>query len=157
MIIAIHVNDFLVATQEECFKWLTKVLEERYSITYHKADLCLNIKIEQEPSRGYTFGQQHYLEELLNELGMQDCKPSTTLMLKEEINVLMTGDTGGKKLDENSHALYCQIVGKLMYAMVNSRPDLAYPLSVLGRFTSPNTYHMALAKRMLVVDTNSYE
>jgi hypothetical protein len=71
-------------------------------------------------------------------------------MLKGEVNALTAGDTGGKKLDTNSHALYRQIVGKLMYAMVGTRPDLAYTLSVLGRFAAaPDTYHMALAKRTL--------
>jgi hypothetical protein len=90
------------------------------------------------------------LEELLKDLKMQDCKPSTTPMSKREINALTAGDTGGKKLDKNGHTLYRQIVGKLMYAMVGSRPDLAYPLSVLGRYAaSPDTYHMALAKRVL--------
>jgi hypothetical protein len=81
---------------------------------------------------------------------MQDCKPSTTPMSKGEVNALTAGDTGGKKLDTNSHALYRQIVGKLMYAMVGTRPDLAYTLSILGRFVAaPDTYHMALAKRTL--------
>jgi hypothetical protein len=125
-------------------------MEQQYSITYHKADLCLRIKIERDGLDGYNISQQHYLEELLKELNMQDCKPSTTSMSKREVNALTTGDTGGKKLDTNSHALYRQIIGKLMYAMMGTRPNLAYTLSVLERFTAtPDTYHMALAKRML--------
>jgi hypothetical protein len=125
-------------------------MEQRYKISHHKANLCLGIKIERTPSVGYSFGQQHYLEELLKDLKMQDCKPSTTSMSKGEINALTAGDTGGKKLDKNGYALYRQIVSKFMYAMIGSRPDLAYPLSVLGRYAaSPDTYHMALAKRVL--------
>jgi hypothetical protein len=82
---------------------------------------------------------------------MQDCKPSTTPMSKRKVNTLTAGNTGGKKLDTNSHALYCKIVDKLMYAMVGTRPDLVYTLSVLRRFAAaPDTYHMALAKRTLV-------
>jgi hypothetical protein len=150
MIIAIHVDDFLVATREVHFQWLVKAMEQWYSITYHKADLCLGIKIECDDSGGYNISQQHYLEELLKELNMQDCKPSTILMSKREVNALTAGDTGDKKLDANSHALYRQIIGKLMYAMVGTRPDLAYTLSVLGRFAAaPDTYYMALAKRAL--------
>jgi hypothetical protein len=126
-------------------------MEQRYSITYHKADLCLGIKIKHDGSGGYNISQQHYLEELLKELNMQDCKPSTTPMSKREVNALTAGDTEGKKLDTNSHVLYCQIVSKLIYAMVGTRPDLAYTLSVLRRFAAaPNTYHMALAKCTLV-------
>jgi hypothetical protein len=71
-------------------------------------------------------------------------------MSKGEVNALTAGDTRGKKLDINSHALYRQIIGKLMYAMVETRPDLAYTLSVLERFTATlDTYHIALAKRTL--------
>jgi hypothetical protein len=128
-----------------------KAMEQWYSITYHKADLCLGIKIERDGSDGYNISQQHYLEELLKELNMQDCKPSTTSMSKGEVNALTVGDTGDKKLDTNNHALYCQIVGKLMYIMVGTRPDLVYTLSILGRFaTALDTYHMALAKCTLV-------
>ena len=37
-----------------------------------------------------------------------------------------------------------------MYAMVATRPDLAYPLSLLGQFaTAPNSLHMAMAIRVL--------
>jgi hypothetical protein len=150
MIIAIYVNDFLVVTREVHFQWLVKAIEQRYNITYHKTDLCLEIKIERDGSGGYNISQQHYLEELLKELNMQDCKPSTIPISKGEVNALTAGDLGGKKLDTNSHALYRQIVGKLMYAMVGTRPDLAYTLSVLRRFTAAlDTYHMVLAKRTL--------
>jgi hypothetical protein len=62
-------------------------------------------------------------------------------MSKGEINTLTARDTGGKKLDENGHTLYRQIVGKLMYAMVGSRLDLTYPLSVLGAPPPHFTYH----------------
>jgi hypothetical protein len=121
MIIAIHVDDFLIASNKERFQWLVKTMEQRYKISHHKANLCLRIKIERTPSGEYSFSQQHYLEELLKDLKMQDCKPSTIPMSKGEINALTAGDTGGKKLDENGHALYRQIVGKLMYAMVGKK------------------------------------
>jgi hypothetical protein len=112
--------------------------------------LCLRIKIERDGSGSYNISQQHYLEELLKELNMQDCKPSTIPISKGEVNALTAGDIGGKKLDTNSHVLYRQIVGKLIYAMVGTRPDLAYTLSILKRFAAaPDIYHMALAKRTL--------
>jgi hypothetical protein len=57
MIIAIYVDDFLVATREVHFQWLVKAIEQRYSITYHKADLCLGIKIEHNGSGGYNISQ----------------------------------------------------------------------------------------------------
>jgi hypothetical protein len=122
-------------------------MEQWYKISHHKANLYLEIKIERTLFEEYSFSQQHYLEELLKNLKMQDCKPSTMSMSKREINTLTTGDMRGKKLNENGHV---QIVDKLMYVMIGSRPDLAYSLSVLERYTaSLNIYYMALAKQVL--------
>jgi hypothetical protein len=72
-------------------------------------------------------------------------------MSKREVNAFTARDIGGKKLDTNSHVLYCQIIGKLMYVMVRTRPGLVYTLSVLKRFTTaPDTYYIALAKYTLI-------
>ena len=55
---------------------------------------------------GYTFDQQHYLETLLKEFGMQDCKLTATPLAKEEVDALVSRGTGGKKLDPKDHHLY---------------------------------------------------
>ncbi|CAI7898268.1 unnamed protein product [Closterium sp. NIES-54] len=47
---------------------------------------------------------------------------------------------------------YPELVGCLMYLMTCTRPDLAYPLSILARYVSPGRHrpeHMAAAKRVL--------
>ncbi|CAI7907523.1 unnamed protein product [Closterium sp. NIES-54] len=47
---------------------------------------------------------------------------------------------------------YPQLVGCLMYLMTCTRPDLAYPLSILARYVAPGRHrpeHMAAAKRVL--------
>ncbi|CAI7755856.1 unnamed protein product [Closterium sp. NIES-54] len=47
---------------------------------------------------------------------------------------------------------YPELVGCLMYLMTCTRPDLAYPLSILARFVAPGRHrpeHMATAKRVL--------
>src|SRR6202000_3314074 len=71
-------------------------------------------------------------------------------MSKGEVDALTAGETGGKPLSPQDHHLYRQILGKLMYAMVGSRPDLAHALSVLGRFAgAPDSFHLAMARRVL--------
>ncbi|CAI7932569.1 unnamed protein product [Closterium sp. NIES-54] len=48
--------------------------------------------------------------------------------------------------------LYPELVGRLMYLMTCTRPDLAYPLSILTRYVAPGRHrpeHMAAAKRVL--------
>ncbi|CAI7859304.1 unnamed protein product, partial [Closterium sp. NIES-54] len=47
---------------------------------------------------------------------------------------------------------YPELVGCLMYLMICTRPDLAYPLSILARYVAPGRHrpeHMAAAKRVL--------
>ncbi|CAI7744828.1 unnamed protein product [Closterium sp. NIES-53] len=47
---------------------------------------------------------------------------------------------------------YLELVGCLMYLMTCTRPDLAYPLSILARYVAPRRHrpeHMAAAKRVL--------
>ncbi|CAI7790353.1 unnamed protein product [Closterium sp. NIES-53] len=47
---------------------------------------------------------------------------------------------------------YPELVGFLMYLMTCTRPDLAYPLSILARYVAPGRHqpeHMAAAKRVL--------
>ncbi|CAI7734899.1 unnamed protein product [Closterium sp. NIES-53] len=47
---------------------------------------------------------------------------------------------------------YPELVGCLMYPMTCTRPDLAYPLSILARYVAPGRHrpeHMAAAKRVL--------
>ena len=51
-------------------------------------------------------------------------------------------------LDEASRTRYQSIVGKLMYAMIATRPDLVYAVSTLGRFNSaPTTAHLMQQRR----------
>ncbi|CAI7838160.1 unnamed protein product, partial [Closterium sp. NIES-53] len=48
--------------------------------------------------------------------------------------------------------LYPELVGCLMYLMTCTRPDLAYPLSILARYVAPKRHrpeHMEAAKRVL--------
>ncbi|CAI7730282.1 unnamed protein product [Closterium sp. NIES-54] len=47
---------------------------------------------------------------------------------------------------------YPELVGCLMYLMTCTRPDLAYPLSILARYVAPGRHrpeHMDAAKRVL--------
>ena len=150
VVMTIHVDDFLVATTASNFKWLVGELSKHFAIKHQDASLCLSMRIEKTPG-GYAFGQQHYLESVLHEFGMDDVKAQSTPLAKGEIEALVSGDLRNcQQLDVSDHNLYRQIVGKLMYAMVGSRPDIAHALSLLGRYSAaPNEFHLEMAKRVL--------
>ena len=163
IIVSLHVDDFLIAAKPSNIKWFTEMLQTKFSIKHQDATtaLCLNLKIEKIPgNRGYMFGQQHYLEAVLQEFGMADAATKSTPLTQGEVQAMTADSTGAKPCSPEEHSLYRQIIGKLMYAMVGSRPDLAYSLSLLGRFAAnPNTYHLAMARSLLkyVKHTISYK
>ncbi|CAI7731447.1 unnamed protein product, partial [Closterium sp. NIES-53] len=54
---------------------------------------------------------------------------------------------------------YPELVGCLMYLMTCTRPDLAYPLSILARYVAPGRHrpeHMAAAKRAMQRSSQGY-
>jgi hypothetical protein len=55
------------------------------------------------------------------------------------------------KIEIDGHeVLYTSVVGSLMYAMLGTRPDLAYTVGVLGRYSAnPKRCHWEAAKRTL--------
>ncbi|CAI7852128.1 unnamed protein product [Closterium sp. NIES-53] len=68
-----------------------------------------------------------------------------------EVAVDSGAGSGGAEPGEPSGP-YPELVGYLMYLMTCTRPDLAYPLSILARYVAPRRHrpeHMAAAKRVL--------
>lgn len=87
---------------------------------------------------------------MLKDFGMQDCKPIGTpldancklMKLNEEETKQYAGEMEGVP--------YKQAVGSLMYAMVSTRPDLAYPQSMVSQFmANPGPLHWMAVKRIM--------
>jgi hypothetical protein len=96
-------------------------------------------------ARTITLSQQAYIEDVLQRFGMGDCTPVKT-PLPTNLDGIYTPVT------EPCKHPYPQLVGCLMYAMVCTRPDLAFPVSVLSRYVAPGRHadiHWELGKRVL--------
>ncbi|KAM1859022.1 hypothetical protein ACFX13_011388 [Malus domestica] len=107
-----------------------------------QADVILGIQIKRN-SEGYVLTQSHYAEKILRRFGQFDCKHAATPF-----------DTGCKleknKGDAISQLEYSQVIGSLMYLMNSTRPDLAYAVSRLSRYTSnPAQEHCDALVRVL--------
>ena len=151
LIACLHVDDFLVAGKPKQLEWFKKNLLAKFGIKWTDDLLFLGIKIHRFKDNSLALSQRHYLEAVLKEFNMQDCKPSKTPISKGSVQALTTATPGQyPPLDAEQHSLYRTIVGKLMYAMVATRPDLAYSLSFLGQFAAaPNAMHLSMAIRVL--------
>ncbi|GJZ63363.1 zinc finger, CCHC-type containing protein [Tanacetum coccineum] len=106
-----------------------------------EADVILGIKIKHENKR-IVITQSHYIEKILKKFNHEDCSPVSTLMDPVE---KLTPNTG-----KPVHQLeYSRVIGCLMYAMTSTRPNIAYAVSRLGRFTSnPSRQHWQAIKRV---------
>ena len=102
----------------------------------------LGVEVFQRPHHIFI-SQSKYAAEVLQQFGMQDCKPVLTPM---EQNLKLSKFEGGEKVDSTT---YRQLIGSLIY-LTNTRPDLSYAVSILSRFMQePRDSHWNAAKRVL--------
>jgi hypothetical protein len=106
------------------------------------ADLILGIKVS-KTSDGLKLSQSHYIEKILEKFKKYDIRPKKTHV---DVNLHLFKNTGVGK----SQLEYSRIIGSLMYVMNCTRPDIAYSVSKLSRFTSnPGENHWKAIIRVL--------
>ncbi|MBW0483207.1 hypothetical protein O181_022922 [Austropuccinia psidii MF-1] len=115
----------------------------------------LGIKINQnQRSKTITLSQQLYIEKILKEFGMENCKTVTTSM-DPGLKLVLSNKT-----NQDSNFSYQKAVGLLNYLTLCSRPDLAYATSVLSQYLDkPLSCHISAFKRILqyLQGTKNYE
>nr|GEX69899.1 zinc finger, CCHC-type [Tanacetum cinerariifolium] len=99
-----------------------------------EANVILGIKIKHE-SNGIAISQSHYIEKILRKFNYFNSTPVSTPM-----------DTSKKLMSNNgkvvSQLKYSRVISCLMYAMNCTRPDIAFVVGKLSRYTSnPSTQH----------------
>jgi hypothetical protein len=105
----------------------------------------LGIAVSHTKNNKFFLSQKAYLSATLEQFGMQDCKSIATPTCGGDIQIAASHE--GNPCDAT---LYKSIVGKIMYAMVCTRPDLAFAITLLTRnMQSPTEQHMQMALRVL--------
>jgi len=104
----------------------------------------LGIEIEKKED-GFCISQQAYIDTIIRRFGLLDAKPAKTpLDLQVDLNNPHCED---KSVDRKE---YLTIVGSLMYAVLGSRPDIAFSVTALSRYNvQPLKMHLTAAKRVL--------
>ncbi|SCZ88409.1 BZ3501_MvSof-1269-A2-R1_Chr10-2g02534 [Microbotryum saponariae] len=95
-----------------------------------EAEYVLGIHIRRSSDGSITLSQEQYLKDILARFGMSNAHPVATPMksdlhLEIEINPAPFAD----------RTRYLQAIGSLMYASTGTRPDLAYAVGYLARFS----------------------
>ncbi|CAI7771918.1 unnamed protein product [Closterium sp. NIES-53] len=97
--------------------------------------------------RTITLTQSHMVQQVLQRFDFTYSSPQATpLSTRHSLSALPSDES------VEPSGPYPELVGCLMYLMTCTRPDLAYPLSILARYVAPGGHrpeHMAAAKRVL--------
>ncbi|GJX84057.1 zinc finger, CCHC-type containing protein [Tanacetum coccineum] len=130
VIICLYVDDMLIfGTDQNQVYETKKFLSSRFSMKdTREADVILGIKIKRE-NKGTVITQSHYIGKILKKFNPEDCSPLNTPI--DPVEKLKPNT--GKPVDQLE---YSRAIGCLMYAMTSTRPNIAYVVGRLSRFTS---------------------
>ena len=135
----LYVNDILLANKNigilhETKRFLSNNFEMK---DLGNASFVLGIQIYRDYSRGILgLSQKTYIDKVLSRFGMKDCVLGDTLISKgDKFNLLQCPKNEIEK-KEMANIHYASTIGSFMYAQVCTRLDIAYVVSMLGRYLS---------------------
>ena len=130
VIVCLYVDDMLILGSNNYIITTTKkMLFSKFNMKYlGVANVILGIKISRT-SDGLILSQSHYIEKLLDKFNKDESNIARTPV---DINLHLSKNIG----QSISQLEYSRIIGSLMYVMNCTRPDIAYSVSKLSRYTS---------------------
>jgi len=147
-IIAVYVDDMsLFAERIETIQQLKQQLKGKYEMTdLGEMKRFLGIEITRDRKvRTIRLNQERYIDEVLQRFGMENCKPMKTPLPTRPNLEVYTEDA-----NPDDRLLYQSMLGSIMYAMLWTRPDLAYTVSLLGQFSAnPGPEHWNCMKHVM--------
>ncbi|CAI7919437.1 unnamed protein product, partial [Closterium sp. NIES-53] len=148
--VLVYINDLVFATADtEALTLVTSELQKRHTCT----DLgelrgYLGLQITRDRARRtITLTQSHMVHQVLQHFGFQFSSPQPTPLSTSHS---LSAPPSDESVEPSGP--YPELVGCLMYLMTCTRPDLAYPFSLLARYVAPGRHrkvHWDAAKRVL--------
>ncbi|CAI7860381.1 unnamed protein product [Closterium sp. NIES-53] len=148
--VLVYVDDLVFATADtEALTLVKSELQKRHTCTdLGELRSYLGLQITRDRARRtITLTQSHMVHQVLQCFGFQFSSPQPTPLSTSH-------SLSAPPLDESVEPSgpYLELVCCLMYLMTCTRPDLAYPLSLLARYVAPGRHrkvHWDAAKRVL--------
>ncbi|CAI7767684.1 unnamed protein product [Closterium sp. NIES-54] len=148
--VLVYVNDLVFAFADtEALALVKSELQKRHAcIDLGELRSYLGLQITRDRAqRTITMTLSHMVHQVVQRFGIRYSSPQSS--------PLPTGHSlSAPPLNESVELSgpYPELVGCLMYLMTCTRPDLAYPLSILARYVAPGRHrpeHWEAAKRVL--------
>ncbi|CAM8914247.1 unnamed protein product [Rhodiola kirilowii] len=149
----LYVDDMLqICKSMDKIKSLKKDLNSAFDMKdLGHAKRILGMIIERDRnSFSLKLHQKPYLEKLVSRFGDLNCKTvSLPFPAHFDLNKSQCPVTQSEKVKMEKFP-YANAIGSIMYAMISTRPDLSYAISVLSRYMSNPGYEHWLAVKWLV-------
>ncbi|CAI7887358.1 unnamed protein product [Closterium sp. NIES-54] len=148
--ILVYVDDLVFATADTVgLAHVKSELQKRHTCTdLGELRNYLGLQITRDRARRtITLTQSHMVQQVLQRFDFTYSSPQANpLSTRHSLSALPSDES------VEPSGPYPELVGCLMYLMTCTRPDLAYPLSILACYVAPGRHrpeHMAAAKRVL--------
>ncbi|CAI7923294.1 unnamed protein product [Closterium sp. NIES-54] len=148
--VLVYGNDLAFATADTEALTLVKLeLQKRHTCTdLGELHSYLGLQITRDGARRtITLTHSHMVHQVLQRFGFQFSSPQPTPL---STGNLLSAPPSDDFVEPSGP--YPELVGCLMYLMACTRPELAYPLSLLARYVAPDRHrkvHWDAAKRVL--------
>ncbi len=145
--IVVYVDDLiLVCNDQNKLLHIKEELNQKFEMKdLRELHFFLRMEVERNrDQRLLCINQIKYLKEILKHFQMEECKP---IGVPFDPKMKLQRNANGN--DESKGFPYQQAIGSLMYAMLCTRTDLAYPISVLSQhMANPSMEHWMAVKRI---------
>ena len=149
----LYVDDMLIASVNKShIQELKMLLGKEFEMKdLGEAKKILGMEITRDRVAGVlTLSQEGYVKKVLRSFQMDQSKPVATPMGAHFNLKAATEAEYREQVDRMKVVPYTNTVGSIMYSMIGTRPDLAYPVGVISRFMSkPLKDHWQAAKWVL--------
>ena len=146
----LYVDDMLIAAKNRAeINKLKQLLSSEFEMKdLGAAKKILGMEIWRDRDAGLLYvSQQKYIEKLMQAFHMDHSKPVSTPLAQHFKFDHSTLPSTDEEVEYMKSVPYSSVVGSLMYAMVCTRPDLAFAVSVVSRFMSnPGKAHWEAVK-----------
>ena len=147
VILALYVDDFLLSSNNiTLLRQIKSQLQQGFKMKdLGEAHYILGMQItHKRAEKSIHLHQQHYINTVLERFGMSDCKAVST---PTDTNSKLEATTPS---EATTREPFASAVGSIMYAMVATRPDIAFAVgAVCAHMQNPSDAHWIAVKRIL--------
>ena len=136
--LVLYVDDILLATNDKgTMHGVKQFLSQNFDMRdMGEAFYVIGIKIHRDRSHGILgLSQETYINKVLEKFRMKVCSPNVAPIMKGDKLSLNQCSKNDLEKESMKNIPYASAVGSLMYAQVCTRPDIAYAVGVLERYS----------------------